>query len=243
MATEKTWFGEWFNTSYYHILYKNRNNDEAKNFIQNLVSFLKLPKNATILDLACGKGRHSIFLNSLGYKVIGADLSKNSIEYANQFSNENLQFVVQDMRKPFRLKANAVFNMFTSFGYFDQDHDDIQVLKNIENCIEQNGVAVVDYMNVHKVIKNLVKSETTVRDHLKFNIKRHLTDGFITKDIHLIDNGKEHNFQERVKAIDFIKFKSYCAQANLKINHIFGDYNLSEFNKDTSDRLILILSK
>ena len=125
----------------------------------------------------------------------------------------------------------------------DDDNDDVQVLKNIENCIKQNGIAVIDYMNIHKVIKNLVKSETTVRDHLEFDIKRHVTDGFITKDIHLIDNGKEHNFQERVKAIDLAKFKSYCRLANLKINHIFGDYNLSEFNEETSDRLILILSK
>ncbi|NIJ44981.1 cyclopropane fatty-acyl-phospholipid synthase-like methyltransferase [Wenyingzhuangia heitensis] len=243
MDNTKTWFSEWFNTTYYHILYKNRNNEEAQRFIKNLVSFLKLPKENTILDLACGKGRHSIFLNSLGYNVIGADLSKNSIDYANKFGNSKLKFIVQDMRKPFNIKVNAVFNMFTSFGYFDDDNDDIQVLKNIETMIETDGVAVVDYMNVNKVIKNLVKSETIARDHLNFNIKRHLTNGFITKDIDLTDKGEEFHFQERVKAIDLDKFTSYCEHANLKINHIFGDYNLSEFNSDTSDRLILILSK
>ena len=243
MENTKTWFSEWFNTTYYHTLYKHRNNTEAQKFIQNLVRFLNLPKSATILDLACGKGRHSIFLNSLGYNVIGADLSKNSIQYANQFANSTLKFMVQDMRKPFPIKVDAVFNMFTSFGYFDDDNDDIKVLKNIESMIEQNGVAVIDYMNVPKVIKNLVKSETVTRDHLDFKIKRHVTNGFITKDIDLIDDGKEFHFQERVKAIDLDKFRNYCKQANLKINHIFGDYNLSEFNTQTSDRLILILSK
>ncbi len=243
MKQDKTWFSEWFNTQYYHILYKNRNNDEAKAFIQNLVSFLKIPKTNKILDLACGKGRHSIFLNSLGYNVIGSDLSKNSIDYANQFSNENLNFTVQDMRKPFNLKVDAVFNMFTSFGYFDDDNDDVKVLTNIENAITKNGVAVIDYMNVNKVITNLVKNEIVYRDHLEFKIKRHLTNGFITKDIHLIDNNEEFHFQERVKAINLDKFKSYCEQANLKIKHIFGDYNLSDFNKETSDRLILIITK
>lgn len=243
MSNTKTWFSEWFNTNYYHTLYKHRNHDEAKNFIQNLVSFLKLAKDKTILDLACGKGRHSIFLNSLGYTAVGADLSENSIEHANQFKNEHLSFKVLDMRKPFDLKVDAVFNMFTSFGYFDDDNDDIKVLKNIEESINQNGVAVIDYMNVNKVIKNLVKEETIERDGLKFEIKRHLTNGFITKDIHLVDEDKEFDFQERVKAIDLEKFKSYCTQANLKINHIFGDYNLSEFDNETSDRLILILNK
>ena len=243
MEDTKTWFSEWFNTAYYHTLYKNRDNAEAQKFIKNLVTFLKLPIENTILDLACGKGRHSIFLNSLGYTVIGADLSENSIEYANQFGNSNLKFMVQDMRKPFNIKVDAIFNMFTSFGYFDDDNDDIKVLKNIEDMIATNGVAVIDYMNVNKVIKNLVKSETVTRDNLDFKIKRHLTNGFITKDIDLSDQGKEYHFQERVKAIDLEKFKSYCTHANLKINHIFGDYNLSEFDNETSDRLILILSK
>lgn len=243
MENTKTWFSEWFNTHYYHILYKNRNNDEAKNFIQNLVSFLKLPKTHSILDLACGKGRHSIFLNSLGYPVIGADLSKNSIDYANQFANNKLKFIVQDMRKPFDIKVDAVFNMFTSFGYFDDDNDDIKVLQNIEACLNEHGVAVVDYMNVNKVIKNLVTAEVVTRDDINFNIKRHVTDGFITKEINLNENGEELNFQERVKAIDLDKFQHYCKQANLKIKHIFGDYNLSDFDVSTSDRLILILTK
>ena len=243
MENTKTWFSEWFNTRYYHILYKNRNNDEAKVFMQNLVSFLKLPKNNSILDLACGKGRHSIFLNTLGYHVIGADLSENSIDYANQFANSTLKFIVQDMRKPFSIKVDAVFNMFTSFGYFDNDNDDIKVLQNIETCLNKNGVAVIDYMNVNKVIKNLVNTELIKRDDINFRIKRHLTDGFITKEINLTEDGEELYFQERVKAINLDKFKYYSKQANLKIKHIFGDYQLSDFDVENSDRLILILTK
>lgn len=243
MEQSKTWFSEWFNTHYYHILYKHRNHEEAKVFIENLTSFLELPKERTILDLACGKGRHSIFLNSLGYKVIGADLSENSITYANQFANKDLNFIVQDMREPFKVKVDAVFNMFTSFGYFDDDAEDIKVLQNIADAIPENGVAVIDYMNVHKVIANLVTEETVDRDNLQFDIKRSLTNGFITKEIDLTDQGKEFHFMERVKAIDLKKFTNYCEQANLKIKHIFGDYHLNDFNEVSSDRLILILSK
>ena len=91
------WFSSWFTTSYYHILYKNRNHDEAKRFLFSLTQNLKLNYSDKILDLACGKG-HSIELNSLGYNVVGADLSKNSIDFANQYSNEKLNFKVADMR-------------------------------------------------------------------------------------------------------------------------------------------------
>jgi len=242
MSAQKNWFSDWFNTTYYHKLYNHRNEEEAQNFMQNLVHFLKLPKSSSILDLACGKGRHSIFLNTLGYQVLGADLSENSIKHANEFANETLSFKVQDMRKDFNLKTDAVFNLFTSFGYFDNDSEDIKVLQNIKNALKPNGVAVIDYMNVNKVIKNLVKKETTYRDDLKFNIKRSLINGFITKDIHLTDQNKTYDFQEKVKAIDLAKFETYCTKANLKIKHTFGDYNLSNFNVEQSDRLILILS-
>ena len=57
------WFKDWFDSPYYHILYKDRNFDEAEQFINNLLTFLKPETNSRFLDLGCGKGRHSVFLN------------------------------------------------------------------------------------------------------------------------------------------------------------------------------------
>ena len=98
MTKNKDWFESWFDTSYYHILYSHRDYTEAKGFMQNLVKFLNLKADDLLLDLGCGKGRHSIFLNSLGYNIIGADLSKNSISEAKKFENDRLLFIVHDMR-------------------------------------------------------------------------------------------------------------------------------------------------
>ncbi|MCD9597481.1 class I SAM-dependent methyltransferase, partial [Tenacibaculum maritimum] len=123
MDSKKDWFTDWFNTPYYHILYKHRNDDDAKIFMKNLTAFLPLEKSSHILDLPCGKGRHAVFLNSLGYKVTGSDLSENSIDFAKQFENNTLNFRVYDMRKPFIKKYNAIFNLFTSFGYFQEDQE------------------------------------------------------------------------------------------------------------------------
>ena len=61
----ENWFSTWFDTPYYHILYKNRNDEEAQTFMDNITHYLNMPENGTILDLACGKGRHSIYLNKL----------------------------------------------------------------------------------------------------------------------------------------------------------------------------------
>ena len=126
------WFSSWFDTPFYHILYKDRNDKEAHAFMDTLTHYLNFPENGTILDLACGKGRHSLYLNTLGYNVTGVDLSENSINFAKQFENETLRFKVHDMCVPFGEKFDGVFNLFTSFGYFDDDEDNLNTIKAIK---------------------------------------------------------------------------------------------------------------
>ena len=157
----KDWFTDWFNTPYYHILYKDRNDDEAQLFMKHITAFLNLSKESHILDLPCGRGRHSVFLNSLGYKVTGGDLAANSIELAKKFENKTLNFKVQDMRAPFKSKYDAVFNLFTSFGYFEDDREDILILNNIKQSLKKDGFFVFDFLNAEKVKLNIVAKEIT----------------------------------------------------------------------------------
>src|SRR6476620_1008681 len=97
----KKWFQNWFNSPYYHILYKQRDDEEAELFIDNLCSFLKPAREARMLDIACGRGRHAIYLNKKGYDVTGIDLSISSIKFAQQHENPKLHFAVHDMRHLF----------------------------------------------------------------------------------------------------------------------------------------------
>lgn len=241
METQKDWFVSWFDTSYYHTLYKHRDDTEAQEFMQNLVSFLNLNANDKILDLGCGRGRHSIFLNSLGFNMVGADLSKNSIKYAKQFENERLQFVEHDMRNPFKSKFNAILNLFTSFGFFENDQEDIDILVNIKNGLFPKGVAIIDFMNSNKVIKHLVAEETQTIDRITFHITRYVKDGFIVKEINFEADGEHHTFFEKVKILNLEKINSYLNSVGFKIKHIFGNYQLDAFDENTSDRLILVL--
>lgn len=241
METQKDWFVSWFDTSYYHTLYKHRDDTEAQEFMQNLVSFLNLNANDKILDLGCGRGRHSIFLNSLGFNMVGADLSKNSIKYAKQFENERLQFVEHDMRNPFKSKFNAILNLFTSFGFFENDQEDIDILLNIKKGLLPKGVAIIDFMNSNKVIKHLVAEETQTIDRITFHITRYVKDGFIVKEINFEADGEHHTFFEKVKILNLEKINSYLNSVGFKIKHIFGNYQLDAFDENTSDRLILVL--
>lgn len=236
----KDWFTEWFNTPYYHILYKDRNDVDAQLFMKNITSFLSLSKKAHILDLPCGKGRHSVFLNSLGYTVTGGDLAENSIKIAKEYENDTLHFKVHDMRKPFNNKYDAVFNLFTSFGYFEDDNEDILILKNIKNGLKHDGYFVFDFLNANFVKNNLVKKEVKVVDKIAFNITREISNGFIFKNITFFADGKNHSFTEKVKYLDLKKMETYFTKVGFKIINTFGDYSLNTFNTETSNRLIIV---
>ncbi len=236
----ENWFTSWFDTPYYHILYKDRNYREAQIFMDNLTHYLNLPEKAKVLDLACGKGRHSIYLNQLGFNVLGADLSENSIAEATKNSNEHLHFKVHDMREPFEEKFDAIFNLFTSFGYFENDDDNLTTLKAIRESLSEYGFAVIDFMNVNQVIETLVPEEVKTVDGIDFHIKRYVEDGHIFKEIDFEDQGRKFHFTEKVKALTLKDFQDLMDEAGIYLLDIFGDYKLKKFHKTESERLIMI---
>ena len=208
--------------------------------MDNLTHYLNLPEKAKVLDLACGKGRHSIYLNHLGYEVIGADLSENSIAEASKNKNKTLHFQVHDMRETFEDKFDAIFNLFTSFGYFENDNDNLTTLKAMKESLTESGFAVIDFMNVNQVIANLVPEEVKTVEAIDFHIKRYVKDGHIYKEIDFEDQGEKFHFTEKVKALTLQDFEQMMEKAEIYLLDIFGDYKLKKFHKTDSERLIMI---
>ena len=238
------WFEDWFNSPYYHILYKQRNFKEAELFIDNLIEYLHPKENARFLDLGCGKGRHSVYLNKKHFEVTGFDLSPQSIEWAKQYENESVHFYVQDMRKPFLCGSfDYIVNMFTSFGYFENEAENYATIEAVSNALNTKGIFVLDFLNVEKVIPTLVAHQSITMDDIEFNIYKKFENNFIVKQISFNDNGKEYNFEEKVSALKLADFEKYFTAGNLKILDIKGDYMMNDFNLITSERLILIAQK
>jgi SAM-dependent methyltransferase len=241
---QKEWFSSWFDTPYYHILYKNRDYNEASLFIDTIFDFLKLQSNSKCWDLCCGKGRHSIYLNKKGLDVIGTDLSPQSILEANKSSNSTLEFYEHDMRKLFRTNYfDVVFNVFTSFGYFDKRDDDLRVFDSVQKSLKPGGLFVFDYLNAHYVKSAMIADDTKTLDGIRFSITKKIENNAVIKTIKFNDNGQDFNFEERVKLFDQTYFEELARACNLNIVHAFGNYQLQEFNKNTSPRLILVLQK
>jgi len=236
----KHWYSSWFDTPFYHILYKDRDHQEAHSFMENLTSYLNIPEGRTILDLACGKGRHSVYLNSIGYDVTGLDLSPQSIAFAKQYENDTLHFDVHDMSKPYSEQFDAVFNLFTSFGYFEKEEDNLYTIKAIKANLKNDGIGVIDFMNVDFVKENLVKEDSKTVDGIDFKLKRQYENGYIAKEISFSIDNENFNFSERVKAFTLNDFIDLFEAADVQLIDVFGDYKLRKFNKHTSERLIMI---
>lgn len=238
------WFETWFDTTYYHTLYKHRDDKEAEKFISNLLEYLKLPNGSKCLDLACGKGRHSLFLNKKGLNVTGLDLSVNSIESAKSLENDTLRFDVHDMREVYKdEKFDAIFNLFTSFGYFDSNVDNLKVLNSIHRMLKDSGVLVIDFMNAKKTIANLVASEVKEIDEITFKLKRSFDGQHIHKNIRFTDKNKDFSFNERVQALTKEDFERLLEESGFNIETTFGDFNLNSFDELKSNRLIIIAKK
>jgi len=247
----KEWFESWFNSPYYHILYQDRDDKEAHLFLDNLISFLKPPTGARILDVACGKGRHSVYLNKKGFDVTGFDLSPENIEYDKQFENKTLSFSVHDMREVFRPDYfHYVFDLFSSFGYFDDDADNAKVIQANAANLVNGGTLILDYMNSVKVKAVLISDNQKescgihFRQHRKIiSPKKSEQAGKIIKTISFCDKGKDYSFEEHLQLYTLPDFEKLFSENNLVIKNIFGDYKLNSFDDKTSDRLILIAEK
>ncbi|UKM64012.1 methyltransferase domain-containing protein [Flavobacteriaceae bacterium GSB9] len=234
------WFTSWFDTPFYHILYKDRNETEAHAFMDTLTNYLNIPEHGKILDLACGKGRHARYLNKIGYDVTGVDLSENSIAFAKKFENHRLHFDVHDMCKPYHKQFDAVFNLFTSFGYFENDADNLNTIKAIKADLNEHGFGVIDFMNSEFVIDHLVPEETKTVEDIEFHLKRYVDGQYIVKDIRFKVGDNDYHFQERVKAFTLKDFENLFEQANVYLLDVFGDYKLRKFSPKTSERLVMI---
>ncbi len=242
------WFETWFNTPYYHILYKDRNFEEAEQFISLLVKDLNLAEGSKIIDLACGKGRHSIYLNKLGFDILGLDLAQASIRENKKFESETLKFQVHDMREEIYPslttdKVDAVMNLFTSFGYFDSAEEDRKIFQSVSDSLKRGGIFVLDFLNERWVKNTLVPNEVITKQDIDFHISKKIEDHFVVKDIRFTDNGQDHHYFERVKLHPLQTIKEYAESCGFESIKTYGDYQLNDFDLETSPRCINVFRK
>jgi 2-polyprenyl-3-methyl-5-hydroxy-6-metoxy-1,4-benzoquinol methylase len=243
---QQAWFKDWFNTPYYHQLYFKRDEKEAAAFIDQLIDYLKPPPGSSMLDVACGKGRHSIQLASKGFDVTGIDLSEDSIDEALQYQTATLHFYRHDMRLPSWINYfDYAFNFFTSFGYFKTRREHDNAIRTVAQSIKPGGFFVMDYLNTHFAEDHIIHQSEKEVDGINFIITKWFDETHFYKKIIVEDEALQEPliFTERVAKFSLGDFTEMFAYQGLQIQEVFGDYNFSNYDVKKSSRLIMIAKK
>ena len=240
------WFATWFDSPAYHVLYGNRDHEEALHFVENLDSIVSSEVDK-VLDVGCGAGRHVVAWEKLGYNACGFDLSPESIKRAKSKTTKS-EFRVLDMRDlknqtEWKGEFDLISNLFTSFGYFSKDEEHKSVLDGFTHALKPGGLLILDYLNVPYSKARLVPSEVVNIKGYTFMIERQLTDGFFQKYISIKSpEGKDLQFIEQVKAWSSDDLKALLLDVNLQPEKIYGNYDLGHFSED-SPRCIIVARK
>jgi ubiquinone/menaquinone biosynthesis C-methylase UbiE len=212
---------------------------------------LKLPPNSKILDLCCGYGRHTYSLSREGdYKMTGVDLSDDYLKIAkSKFSAPNIDYFKGDMRNlSFKDYFDAVINLFTSFGFFESNHENEKVLQEINKTLKKNGLFLLDYENkFFFVFNDVFKKERfwkKVGDN-RYYLCESSYDIINEREIfnaHLIKNGKvEASTGYNIRLYSFPEIKSMLVRNGFEIKQVWGDYFSNPYS--VKSKRLIILSK
>ncbi len=244
--TDIPWYKDWFNSPFYHQLYFERNEQEAESFIAQLVQHLKPVAGSRMIDLACGRGRHSKSLAAMGYDVTGVDLSPISIAYAQQFGSPTLSFYEHDIRLPFWGNFfDYAFNLYTSFGYFDTRREHDAAMRTIANALKPGGIFVIDYLNVHYAEDHLVPHDNRQMDQTNYDQQRWHDEGHFYKKITITDPSllKPVTYTEKIKKFSLGDFTDMLSFRGLQVQGVFGNYQLGSYDTRKTPRMIIIAGK
>lgn len=249
---ENKWYKDFFEKYYLSIYFKKEAFKNTQEEVKFIIKTLNLPKGAKILDLACGQGRHTIGLAKRGYEVIGLDLNNDLLNVAKKDAKKEkvkLRLIQGDMRgKFFKNEFDAVINLFSSFGYFENEQENIKVLENINKSLKSNGKFLIDLLNKKWFLR---KFHSTKRTWFKIKNDYILEENYFDKkmkawirNISIISskNSKIKRTKTFMRLYDFSEIKDKLEKIGFKILRIYGDYQCKKFTS-LSPRLIILAQK
>ena len=234
----KDWYEEWFGEEYL-ALYPHRGDEEAREVAALIASRVDVPAGAPALDLACGSGRHQRALAERWWTV-GLDLSRLLLHVARG-EDPDAALVRADMRKlPFAAESFAlVTNLFTSFGYFRDDHHHERVVAEVARVSKRGGWFVLDFLNAPHVRRTLIPFDRRAQGSRVIEQTRVISaDGrFVRKTITVSDEDRE--FVERVRLFDPEELRAMLERCGFDVVEILGDYDGRPLDDD-SPRAIVV---
>ncbi|WP_158735282.1 bifunctional 2-polyprenyl-6-hydroxyphenol methylase/3-demethylubiquinol 3-O-methyltransferase UbiG [Alteribacillus sp. YIM 98480] len=240
----KSWFEEHFQEDYLRI-YDHRDEEKAANELTHIMKYLPLERGMKAIDLCCGNGRHARWLARKGLHVTGIDLSpallKKAIDLTAGLSVHYQRADIRDV--PLLQEFDAAFNLFTSFGYFSDDAENELVFTRAAEALKSWGWFCFDYLNPAYVKNTLVPKDESIKDGLHVIQEREVSPEFVFKRITIKEGDTKREYQERVKLYEQDALKKMLERNDFKVLHLFGDYDASSYDSESSPRQIFICQK
>lgn len=247
---------EWWKTlystdDYLTIFSPYLTNEKTCSQVDFIAKNLPLHLDDKILDLCCGVGRHALELARRGYQVVGVDWSNNYLEVARQMAQrENLavEFVQQDMRNiDYKNSFDVVINMFTSFGYFDNEDDNEKAIRQIAQALKPGGLFFFDFINLSSLLR-FPPSTIWHQDEQTQAIiirERHL-DLFkwrLDETCTVFRMGIKHEYMLSYRLYTLAEFLNLLGRCGLKFQQAFGDFDGCDCCENFPPRMIVISRK
>lgn len=242
---------EWYKVAFgdiYPLVYPHRDDEEATRVAHSLAPLLGA--RSPVLDVACGNGRYMAAFARTGLDVYGVDLSPYLLADAVASRSLRGRVVLGDMRAlPFRDGcAGAVVNMFTSFGYFETDLDNVRVMHEAARVVATGGVFLMDFLNAGSLDRELGDGKPSVRRERGATIeeRREIVEGgrVLVKHVRVGVEGREPlEYRERLRLYRHDDLVAMAEVAGLSARVVYGDYDLGAYAPSASPRVIMLCEK
>ncbi len=247
----------WYETSFgraYLKLYAHRNAAEARADVHAILRLIAPPRDRPLLDLCCGAGRHLESLSRQGFRwLVGLDLSMALLEAARErlravgTEASHIELVRADMRHiPFENCFGTVLSLFTSFGYFERDEDNLAVLREICRVLEPGGRVLMDYINREHVLRHLVARDEKRLGNWWVRNERSIADGGrrVEKVTTVtLETGEQRTFHESVRLYSVTEMVAMFKSAGLSQVRYYGALDGQPFCGPDSPRLVLVATR
>jgi SAM-dependent methyltransferase len=247
MLATSSLFIDWLGSPYYHRLYFQRAAIEGPELLKKLLERLNMPKDATVLDAACGTGSVCEWLAQAGFKdITGVDLSAVNIDMAAGKTSPGLQFFQHDLRLPFWINYfHYALLLFNRFGYFRTEREHSNVIRTLSQSLRPGGTLVIDYINVHYAEDHLEHKQEIEIDGVNYYITKWYDETHFYKKILIEDRALKEplEYTEKIVKMNLGDFNDMLSFNGLQLQDVFGDYQLGAYDISKSPRLLLIAKK
>ena len=242
-SSDRPWYETAFDRDYLRV-YAHRNEAAARTEAAFIISQMPLQARRRILDIACGAGRHMVWFCSAAELTVGVDRSSELLaEAAIRLGSlsTRTELICADMRHlPFEAEFTCVALLFTSFGYFPTDQENLAVIQQACRVLTSGGVFWLDYLNEPYLRKNLQPHTRHTDGRRIIEQHRKITDqGRVEKRIRILTEGRERFINESVKLYSRQQIEQMFIRSGLAVHGLWGDFQGREHTDDSPALIIM----